>query len=159
MKVELTLWKISFPDLGGYVVNQKSKKSNVIPFPRSRTRKGSAASTQNNTAEQPSPENDLKASEVNFKIFAQAIISRNLDIAAKALAVIMNISESSAKQATAHFTHKLSSDSNFMSKAIELRTHVESNNINEALMLMYECFSLQGPEALGALQHLSQRLD
>lgn len=42
-------------------------------------------------------------------------------------------------------------------KAMKLRSDLESGNVNGALMLLWECFGLQGLESLGVLQTLKTR--
>ena len=45
-----------------------------------------------------------------------------------------------------------------MTKAMSLRKEVATANFNSSLVLLYECFGLQGLEAISVLQTLMGRL-
>jgi len=96
---------------------------------------------------------------ISFPLFIQQINARDLEAAGRSLVELLGVPYERALRCAATFHERLTSDPNFMTTAMTLRGELEKGAINSALMLLWECFGLQGPESIGAMQALKSRLD
>lgn len=141
----------------------KKPKSNVIQFPglhRNKTNQGQKGGAITSGIHPPAPDTDTSevANEpANFRTFSLAIMTGKPDIAAIILADMLSIDKQTALAASEHFLGKVSEDPSFFQKAMELRKHVAANKTNDGLMLIHECFSLQGPDAISAWQQIKTK--
>ncbi len=56
------------------------------------------------------------------------------------------------------FAERLTTQPDFLAKAMRLRGELQSGSINGALVMLWECFGLRGFESIGAWQSLKSRL-
>jgi len=96
---------------------------------------------------------------VSFPLFIQQINARDLEAAGRSLVELLGVPYERALRCAATFHEQLTNNPNFMTTAMSLRRELEKGAINSALMLLWECFGLQGPESIGAVQALKSRLD
>lgn len=93
-----------------------------------------------------------------FRTFAAEIQSGDLDAAAATLADLLHLEPARARTCCEVFVGHMQTDAEFLAKAMSLRKHIASGSLNAVLMLLYECFGLQGPEAIGVLPQLKAHL-
>lgn len=92
-----------------------------------------------------------------LQCFVDRVATDDLDAAARALAALLDTSESRARACVETFHSRLLAEPTFIDKAVELRRHVEGGSVNAALALLRECFDLRGEESLAALRSLRAR--
>jgi hypothetical protein len=95
---------------------------------------------------------------VSFEQFALQVTSEDLVSAGRSLAVLFAIDEERGRRCAATFQQRLLHSPDTVAKVLRLRHEVRSGSINEALMLLSECFGLQGLESVLVLQTLQARL-
>lgn len=92
----------------------------------------------------------------SFEWFARQIGEGDLYGAGRTLSVLFELSEPRAAACAARFAEKLTSTPDFLAKAKQLSTELH-RSVNGSLMLLWECFGLQGPESLRVLSVLRNR--
>lgn len=98
-----------------------------------------------------------KEETFDFRDFALAIAGKDLTKAQKIAAGLLGIDAVAAEKATEFFLNKYNTIPGFMQEAQKLREAIEQGQSNNALLILYECFNLQGPIAIAAFTNLSNR--
>jgi hypothetical protein len=94
----------------------------------------------------------------SFRSFGTQIFTGDLDAAGESLAELFHIDPIRGRRCAEAFADQLARSPDVMTKAMSLRKEIATANFNSSLMLLYECFGLQGLEAIGVLQTLMSRL-
>ncbi len=97
------------------------------------------------------------ATPATFQGFALQIHASDLDAAGRSLAELFAVDATRGRRCADVFSAQLAVNPDLFGKAMKLRSDLESGNVNGALMLLWECFGLQGLESLGVLQTLKTR--
>lgn len=95
---------------------------------------------------------------VTFKCFAQQIGSGDIENAAKSLTELIGVGPDQAKKSCQHFQQQMQKDSTIILKTMQIKTAIEDGQQQQALALLQEVFAVDGPDALLALQRLSDTL-
>lgn len=101
----------------------------------------------------PTPE-----SPANFQLFMQSIQAGDVSRAGRILAELLQIDPQRGEQCATVFLQRYSEDAEIVTKAMQLRKELMLSNFNNAIMLLYECFGLQGMESIAAMQALRSML-
>lgn len=109
-------------------------------------------------AAQAKPPPEPSDVEPNFAGFLKQVRGGDLDLAGKILATLLEVDQQRGRLCAARFQEQLVRSPEFLAKAMSLRHELLTGSINDALMLLWECFGLQGPESIGAMQALKARL-
>ena len=94
---------------------------------------------------------------VSFQTFLAEIQAGSLEAAGQSLAELLDVDEERGQACARVFHERLTSDPEFPLKAMQLRKELQARSYNGALMLLYECFGLQGVESIGVVQTLLAR--
>lgn len=89
-----------------------------------------------------------------YPLFVQDIIRRDCTTAGHRLVKILNLSLERAERCAARFREQLDRDPAFLSKVQALRRALNGEDSNQALLLLWECFGLQGEESTAAMPKL-----
>lgn len=92
-----------------------------------------------------------------FQEFVRLVLAGDLEGAAVVLAPLLNLTSERARQCTERFRDQLREHPQFLQKAAGLRNELAAGSVNGALLLLWECFGLQGLESVVALQALRSR--
>ncbi len=93
----------------------------------------------------------------SFQSFVQQIVAGEVEQAGATLAGLMDLDQSRATLCAARFHERLTQEPDFLTKAMQLRHALRSGSVNDVLMMLWECFGLQGVEAVGVYQSLQSR--
>jgi len=127
--------------------------SNSVPAPNDEAVPVAEAAAAVAEAEPTSP-----GELVSFPLFVRQMADGDSDRAAACLAELLNVDHGRARRCVATFRARLTLQPDILKKAMKLRTLLEDGQINDSLMLLWECFGLQGPESILALRALQSRL-
>ncbi len=94
----------------------------------------------------------------SFQLFVQQVTDHELEAAGRSLAELFDVDVQRACRCAEKFHSQLTSQPDFLEKAMKLRTVLQTGGVNDSLMLLWECFGLQGTESIGVLQTLKIRL-
>jgi hypothetical protein len=94
----------------------------------------------------------------SFQTFAAQIQFGDVESAGRTLAVLFGVEASRGVQCASVFAERLDNEPGFLAKAMQLRKELEKDGINAAIMLLHECFGLNGLECVGVLQTLRANL-
>jgi hypothetical protein len=97
------------------------------------------------------------AAPATFQGFALQVHAGDVEGAGRSLAELFAVDASRGRRCAEVFHAQLSVNPDLFGKAMKLRSDLEGGNVNGALMLLWECFGLQGLESLGVLQTLKMR--
>ncbi|TWT33386.1 hypothetical protein [Blastopirellula retiformator] len=97
-------------------------------------------------------------SPANFQLFMQAIQSGDVSQAGRVLAELLQIDSHRGEQCATVFSQRYLEDPEIVAKAMQIRKELTTGNFNNAIMLLYECFGLQGMESIAAMQALRSML-
>lgn len=98
------------------------------------------------------------AEAASFRSFGTQVFTGDLDAAGESLAELFLVDPARGRRCAETFAEQLARSPEVMSKAMTLRKEIATANFNASLMLLYECFGLQGMEAIRVLQTLMTRL-
>ncbi|MBI3466860.1 MAG: hypothetical protein HY000_27925 [Planctomycetes bacterium] len=109
---------------------------------------------------QPSvyPEAFQGQSPVSLQLFTRQVQAGDVAAAGRSLAELFDLDETRALACAATFRDELNKSPDVLLKAFQLRHEIQSGSANSALVLLWECFGLQGMESVGVLQSLKCRL-
>lgn len=110
-----------------------------------------ASSRAANAGDTASPPSDWDA-------FLASLEQGSLDESARRIERFLAVDAGRARRAAEHFRRRLSQAPQFLESAMLLRREVEAGSTNAAIMLLWECFGLQGLESIAAAQLLKERL-
>jgi len=94
----------------------------------------------------------------NFQDFVRFIMASDLDRAAAVLSPLLDLPAARSRACTERFRDQLRDQPQFVQKAMGLRHELANGTVNGALILLWECFGLQGLESITALQCLRARM-
>lgn len=94
----------------------------------------------------------------SFQEFVRSVMTGDVEAAGGALADWLQISPERGRECAQRFREQLREQPQTLQKAMSLRQEVAAGSVNSALLLLWECFGLQGVESLAALQTLKSRL-
>ena len=94
----------------------------------------------------------------NFALFAEQIAANDLEGAGQTLSELLEVDPTLALQCATSFRDRLNEDPTTIQKAMRLRIELMAGNNNDSLMILWDCFRLQGPQAVEVLQRLKARL-
>ena len=89
-----------------------------------------------------------------FAMFGQQVASNQLETAAETLSELLAIGPEQALRSAKCFSEKLQSDPHTIQKTMQLRAELFAGNTNKCIMILSECFGLEGIEALQVVKHL-----
>lgn len=95
---------------------------------------------------------------VSFQAFAERILANDVDGAGVVLAGLFDVSRERGRQCAKHFQEQLAERPQLLQKAMNLRQELSGGSVNGSLIVLWECFGLQGIESLAALQSLRSQL-
>jgi hypothetical protein len=87
-------------------------------------------------------------------MFGKQIASNQIEAAAQTLSELLAISPTLALHSANCFSQKFRSDPHTIQKTMQLRAELFAANTNNCLVILDECFGLQGIEAVQVVQHL-----
>ncbi|UUO05769.1 hypothetical protein M4951_20650 [Blastopirellula sp. J2-11] len=90
----------------------------------------------------------------NFQLFMQSIQAGDESAAGRVLSDLLQVDLPRGEQCARVFLQRYREDAEIVSKAMQLRKELMLSNFNNAIMLLYECFGLQGMESIAAMQAL-----
>lgn len=93
-----------------------------------------------------------------FQEFVRNVMAGDVETAGTALAALLEISPERGRECAVRFREQLREQPQTLQKAMSLRQEIAAGSVNSALLLLWECFGLQGLESLAALQTLKNRL-
>lgn len=105
------------------------------------------------------PPKEEEPTQPTFAMFAFAIVGGQVEIAGKILGAILNLESQDALKAAKHYHDKYLVQKDIQSKAMHIRILIQAGQNTDALMAIYECFGLQGPPAIAALESMRQIAD
>lgn len=89
-----------------------------------------------------------------FATFGKQIASNQIEAAAQTLSELLAISPTLALHSANCFSQQFHSDPHMIQKTMQLRAELFAANTNNCLVILDECFGLQGIEAVQVVQHL-----
>ncbi|MCC9609753.1 hypothetical protein LOC68_11365 [Blastopirellula sp. JC732] len=101
----------------------------------------------------PAPE-----TPANFQHFMQSIQAGDVSQAGRILAELLQVEPQRGEQCASVFLQRYLEDAEIVTKAMQIRKELMLSNFNNAIMLLYECFGLQGMESIAAMQALRAML-
>ncbi len=104
------------------------------------------------------PPKETQGEEVTFETFVHKIRAGDLEAAGAALSELFQVDTDQGQRCAQVFSDNLQHQPEFLAKAMNLRNHLASGSHNDSLMLMWECFGLQGLEAVKVMQLLQARM-
>ena len=99
----------------------------------------------------------LPTSTVSFRTFAAQIQADDLEGAGQSLAELLSLEGRRARACAETFAENLRRDGELWTHAMSIRKQLSGGSVNAALMLLHQCFGLQGPEAIAVYQTLRNR--
>lgn len=96
-------------------------------------------------------------SPASFQSFVQEIVANDVDQAGATLAGLLELDPTRAARCAARFHERLTQEPDFLTKAMQLRHALRAGTVNDVLLMLWECFGLQGLEAVGVYQTLQSR--
>jgi len=129
----------NFP-VGGQADQEPTPVAQVAPAPTSAPV----------AAEVPGPE--------KFALFSQQIAANDLESAGETLADLLEVDQTTGIRCATSFRERLRADPTTIQKAMLLRNKLMTGKNNDSLMILWECFRLQGLQAVEVLQTLKTRL-
>jgi hypothetical protein len=90
--------------------------------------------------------------------FLRFVFAGDLDRAAVVLVPLLDVPLERARQCADRFRDQVRERPQLLQRAMELRQELAAGSINGTLILLWECFGLQGLESIAALQSLRTHL-
>lgn len=104
------------------------------------------------------PVMETQGPKVTFETFVQKIRADDLEAAGAVLVELFQVDADQGQRCAQIFSDQLQQQPEFLVKAMNLRNHLATGNHNDSLMLIWECFGLQGLEAVKVMQLLQARM-
>jgi hypothetical protein len=99
-----------------------------------------------------------QSSPASFQLFTRQVQAGDVTAAGHSLAELFELDEVRALACATTFREEYNKSPEVLLKAVQLRHEIQSGSANGALVLLWECFGLQGMESVGVLQSLKARL-
>ena len=93
---------------------------------------------------------------VTFKEFAMAIQGGDMSLTGRMLSQLTGISAEAGLSAATFFSQKLESEPGSFMKLMQIRSEIQTGNNNAAMMLIMECFNVDGMPAMQALESMKK---
>ena len=106
------------------------------------------------TSTPQSPAARLASSTSTYPLFVQDIVRRDLPAAGHRLADVLGMTDQKGEVCATRFRDQLDRDPGFLAKVHSLRKCLQTDRLEQARQLLWECFGLQGGEAQAAIQSL-----
>lgn len=94
---------------------------------------------------------------ITFQAFAERVLANDVEGAGTVLAGLFDVSGARGRDCAKRFQEQLAERPQMLQKAMGLRGELAAGSVNGALLVLWECFGLQGLESLAALQSLKSR--
>jgi hypothetical protein len=91
---------------------------------------------------------------VNFALFGQQIAANDIDGAGRTLSELLDVDQTLARRCATAFRDRLNEDPTTIQKTMRLRSKLMAGEHNDSLMILWDCFGLQGLQAVTVLQTL-----
>jgi hypothetical protein len=143
--------EVIYEQLGGRLNHVNAMLANMPAAEKAESRP--AGETTKNLE---SPENEKQAA--SFETFVREIRRGDIEAAGAALAELFEVDAARGQRCATVFADRLRQEPEFMVKAMTLRGHLASGSHNASLMLLWECFGLQGLEAIQVMELLQTRM-
>lgn len=91
-----------------------------------------------------------------FVLLVKAIENNEIEQASKLLMVLFELGEENAKKASLYYRKEYEKNPDIHTKIMQIKLELINENANEALLLIYQCFGLQGPVAINVLLSLQR---
>jgi len=95
---------------------------------------------------------------LTFFAFLRQVQLGDLDAAGQSLCELFAVDAHRGRRCAGIFAERMDADPLFLTKAIQLRRELASGNVNSSLMLLWQCFGLQGMESIEVMQTLKSRI-
>jgi len=118
----------------------------------------SQTKTQNSPESTTSPAEASTPKPEKFALFAQQVAANNLEAAGQTLAGLLEVDPTTGLRCATAFRERLNEDPTIIQKTMLLRAKLIAGENNDSLMILWDCFRLQGLEAVEVLQTLKTRL-
>ena len=93
---------------------------------------------------------------VTFKEFAMAIQGGDMSLTGRMLSQLTGIPAEAGLSAATFFSQKLESEPGSFMKVMQIRSEIQTGNNNAAMMLIMECFNVDGMPAMQALESMKK---
>ncbi len=131
----------------------------IANFPKETPSTERAAEKIQEDSEAPTISHGLGAPKLErFALFSQQVVVNDLDSAGQTLADLLDVDQSLGLQCATAFRKRLDEDPVIIQKTMLLRTKLMAGENNDSLMILWDCFRLQGLQAVEVLQTLKARL-
>ncbi len=107
----------------------------------------------------PGPHPELASEPASFAVLVRQIEAQDVHAAAGTLCELLEVPPQRAIECARWFAEKAATNPEFMLRAMQLRSELAQGQTSGALVLLWECFGLQGPESVSAMQTLLARMD
>ncbi|MCE9606751.1 MAG: hypothetical protein K8U03_17815 [Planctomycetia bacterium] len=104
-----------------------------------------------------SPQPAVQPTVISLQAFAERVSANDVEGAGTVLAGLFDVSGPRGRECAKRFQEQLAERPQFLQKAMGLRLELASGSVNGALLVLWECFGLQGLESIAALQALKTR--
>lgn len=102
------------------------------------------------------PQNHTTSS--TYPSFVQDIVRRDIPAAGQQLAEVLGAPQAEAEVHATRFRDQLDRDPGFLAKVHSLRKALQSDNLEQAQLLLWECFGLEGAKAQACIPALKNWL-
>ena len=116
------------------------------------------SATEDTPVSTAGPEEFNAPKPADFALFGRQIAANDIDGAGRTLAELLEVDQKLAHQCATSFRERLNEDPTTIQKAMLLRTKLMTDEKNDSLMILWDCFRLQGPQAVEVMQTLKTRL-
>lgn len=93
-----------------------------------------------------------KDKELNFKVFARNVAEGNVDEASRVLRDLIKCDFEEAQRITLHFKKKYEESPNVMMQMMMIKSQLEQNQRNDALLAVQDLLGVTGPQSLQILE-------
>ena len=93
-----------------------------------------------------------------FERFVRQVEDNDLEAASQTLTELLEVDPRQALRCAERFRQQFERSPTLTAKSEQLRRELAGGQVNGPLMLLWECFGLQGPQAVEALQALRSQL-
>lgn len=99
-----------------------------------------------------------KDKELNFKVFARSVAEGKVDEATRVLRDLLKCDFEDAQKMTLHFKKKFEESPNVMMQMMFIKTQLEQNQQNDALLSIQDLLGVTGPMSIQVLQLMKDLL-
>ncbi len=143
---------IIYDDVCGKLNQVNSMIANLPPD--SGPSQSAVSAGENGSDDEANDGEETEASKVNFGLFGRQVVTNDMAGAGATLSQLMGIDEELGLQSANSFRDKLEKDPQTMQKAMGLYGEMAAGNNNASLVILWQCFGLQGLPAVQALESL-----